>query len=109
MLTGCIGSSWIMDGTSVSMKNGHSINLQHEYMSSRRRQNEAFVRMHAQPKIRSSIVSDKLQCSTFSAFANDLEGNMIRIGLEYMFGQEVQEYGAYITCGGKKRICPCSL
>ncbi len=55
----------------------------------------AFVRMHAQHKIRSNIASDKLQWDghrfTFPTFANDLEGNMIKIGLGYMFEEEVQE------------------
>ncbi len=43
----------------------------------------------AQPKIRNNIAGDKLKWdghrSSFPTFANDLEGNLIRIGLGYVF------------------------
>ena len=90
-----------MDDSSVSTHSqSHSQTvttrtLSDELISIRRKRNEAYNRLYAPPKIRSNISSDKLQWdghrSTFLSFANDFEGNMIRIGLGYMLEPNVQE------------------
>ncbi len=91
------GSPRLFDGDAASVINATSIALKDEIMSSRRRKEKEFSILYAQPKIRSNIASDKLQwdghCSSFQAFANDLESNMIRIGLGYMFEAKGMRYG----------------
>ena len=61
----------------ASVTSGSSGSLKDGLMSIRRRRNEEYARLYAQPKIRSNISSDKLQWdghrSSFPAFANDLE------------------------------------
>ena len=83
-----------MGRSSDSVISETSRSLKDEAVSQRRRRNEEYARLYAQPKIRSNIASDKLQWdghrSTFLSFANDLEGNMIRIGLGYLFEHQVQ-------------------
>ena len=72
----------------------NSRSLQDEVISIRRRRNEEYARLYAPPKVRNNIASDKLQWdghrASFMAFANDLEGNMIRVGLGYMFEAQLQ-------------------
>ncbi len=89
------GSPRYFNGDAASVISATTSTLKDEIMSSSRRNKEEFASLYAQPKTRSNIASDKLQWdghrSSFPAFANDLEGNMIRIGLGYMFEAKVQE------------------
>ena len=86
----------IDDGSvSIHSQTATTRTLSDELISIRRKRNEAYNRLYALPKIRSNISSDKLQWNghrlTFLSFANDFEGNMIRIGLGYMLEPTVQE------------------
>ena len=59
----------------------------------RRTRNERHKRYQQAAKTRSNVSCDKMQwdgsCTTFPTFANDLEGNMLRIGIGYMLDADV--------------------
>ena len=67
----------------------------HSTPSVRSNRSLAFKRHHIPPKPRHNICTDKLQWnglrSSYPSFAQDLEGNMIRVGAGYLFEKAVMD------------------
>jgi hypothetical protein len=86
-----------LDQTSTEgPKSNHSVGtrtLKSIYASARKTRSEEFKRHNSPPKLRSKTSVDKMrwdgQRSSYPAFASEVEGTLLMIGMSYMLTKEV--------------------